>query len=191
MEFKKIIKQIVYFVILILELPVILICWMENLFGINIMFTTFAQLFSLVPGIVGIYIRKVYYNTILEKSEMAFMLFGTIISDRRTRIGEGVGIGAFAIIGYCEIGAGAGIGNSAHILSGKKMHVFGPQGLDLSKPMTKEKVHIGAGTWIGNHSVIMANVGNNCLIGAGSVVNKEIEDGVLAAGNPARVIKKL
>jgi acetyltransferase-like isoleucine patch superfamily enzyme len=53
-------------------------------------------------------------------------------------------------------------------------------------------VHIGAGTIIGMHSVILPNVriGKGCVIGAGSVVNRNIPDYSLAVGAPARVVSK-
>ena len=34
-------------------------------------------------------------------------------------------------------------------------------------------------------------IGEECVIGAGSVVNKDIPDGVIAAGNPCKVIRKI
>lgn len=34
-------------------------------------------------------------------------------------------------------------------------------------------------------------IGNNAVIGAGSVVNRDIPDGVVAAGNPCRVIRRI
>ncbi len=34
-------------------------------------------------------------------------------------------------------------------------------------------------------------IGRNCVIGAGSVVTRDIPEGVLAAGNPCRVIRKI
>jgi Acetyltransferase (isoleucine patch superfamily) len=65
---------------------------------------------------------------------------------------------------------------------------------DLTKPIQDQpriwqKVRIGAGTWIGSGAVVMADVGRNCVIGAGAVVTKPIPDRVLAAGVPARVIR--
>ncbi len=54
-------------------------------------------------------------------------------------------------------------------------------------------VKIGDNVFIGVNSVVMRNVtiGNHSIIGAGSVVNKDIPEGVVAAGNPIKIIKKL
>ena len=47
--------------------------------------------------------------------------------------------------------------------------------------------------WIGEGVVILPNViiGENSIIGANTVVTKDIPDDVIAAGNPARIIKRL
>ena len=52
-----------------------------------------------------------------------------------------------------------------------------------------EKVDIGADCWIGASAIIMAPVGARTTIGAGAVVVHPVEAGVVAVGNPARVIK--
>ena len=56
-----------------------------------------------------------------------------------------------------------------------------------------EAVRIGHNVWIGGNVTILPGVtiGNNCTIGAGSVVTHNIPDNVVAAGNPARIIKKV
>lgn len=54
-----------------------------------------------------------------------------------------------------------------------------------------KKVVIGEGSWLGeNVCVIGASVGKNCVIGANSVVTKDIPDYCVAVGSPARIIKK-
>jgi acetyltransferase-like isoleucine patch superfamily enzyme len=52
-------------------------------------------------------------------------------------------------------------------------------------------IHVGANCFIGARSILMPGVtiGDGTVIGAGSVVTKDIEGNVVAAGNPARVIK--
>ena len=55
------------------------------------------------------------------------------------------------------------------------------------------EVTIGDNVWIGGNAVICPGVkiGNNCVIGAGSVVTRDIPDWSLAAGNPCRVIRAI
>lgn len=54
-------------------------------------------------------------------------------------------------------------------------------------------VAIGDNVWIGGNCVILPGVkiGSNTVIGAGSIVTKEIPDNVLAAGNPCKVIREI
>lgn len=54
-----------------------------------------------------------------------------------------------------------------------------------------DQIYIGDESWIGINAVIMGNVtiGRHCVVGANSVVTKDIPDNCVAAGNPARVVK--
>ena len=54
-------------------------------------------------------------------------------------------------------------------------------------------VTIGDNCWIGGNTVICpgVHIGSNVVIGAGSVVTKDIPDWSVAAGNPCRVIRKI
>lgn len=54
-------------------------------------------------------------------------------------------------------------------------------------------VSIGDNVWIGGNSVILpgVHIGSNTVIGAGSVVTKDIPDWVIAGGNPCKVIRKI
>lgn len=54
-------------------------------------------------------------------------------------------------------------------------------------------IHIGNNVWIGANSVILpgVNIGDNSVIGAGSVVTKYIPANVIAVGNPCKVLRKI
>ena len=54
-------------------------------------------------------------------------------------------------------------------------------------------VRIGADVWVGGGALILAGVeiGSRSVIGAGSVVTRDVPAGVLAVGNPCRVVRKL
>ena len=56
-----------------------------------------------------------------------------------------------------------------------------------------EEVEIGDDTWIGGNVTILpgVHIGKRCVIGAGSLVTKDIPDDSLAYGSPCRVIRKL
>lgn len=120
------------------------------------------------------------------------MGFGTFFAHSNSEIGERIYIGAYCVIGMAVIGRDTIIGSGVHILSGKHQHGYN----ELETPIQKQrgifkKIQIGDNCWIGNGSVIMANVGRQNVIGAGSVVNKNTNDLEIMAGNPAKCIKKL
>ena len=56
-----------------------------------------------------------------------------------------------------------------------------------------QMVSIGEGSYIGINAVIVGNVkiGKHCVIGANSVVTKDVPGYCVAVGSPARVIKKM
>ena len=62
------------------------------------------------------------------------------------------------------------------------------KGLEYAKP-----IKVGDNVWIGGNVVVLPGVtiGNNCVIGAGSVVVKDIPDNSIAVGNPCKVIKTI
>lgn len=65
---------------------------------------------------------------------------------------------------------------------------------DRSKSIGKTSpVIIGDNVWLGDSVIVCkgVNIGKNSIIGAGSVVVSDIPENVIAAGNPARVIKEL
>ena len=62
------------------------------------------------------------------------------------------------------------------------------KGLEYAYPIT-----IGNNVWIGAHVCVLPGVtiGDNTVIGAGSIVTKNIPANVLAAGNPCKVIRNI
>ena len=53
-------------------------------------------------------------------------------------------------------------------------------------------VQIGAGSWLGSHVSVLAGVtiGKGCLIASGAVVTKDVPDGMIVGGVPAKIIKE-
>jgi maltose O-acetyltransferase len=54
-------------------------------------------------------------------------------------------------------------------------------------------IEIGSDVWVGGGAIVCPGVriGSRSVIGAGSVITRDIPDGVLAAGNPCRVIRTI
>lgn len=62
------------------------------------------------------------------------------------------------------------------------------RGLQYNMP-----VHIGKNCWIGAGAIILPgiSIGDDVVVGAGSVVTKDIPSGVVAVGNPCRILRKV
>lgn len=109
------------------------------------------------------------------------------------------------------IGDGCRIGNFNHIYATDEIvieknvliadkvyisdctHSYGDIKLPILQQPIKQlnKVFIGEGSWIGeNVCIIGSSIGKGCVIGANSLVNKNIPDYCVAVGNPAKIIKR-
>ena len=62
------------------------------------------------------------------------------------------------------------------------------QGYQFNMP-----VHIGRNCWLGSGVIVLPGVtiGDNVVVGAGSVVTKDLPDNVVAVGNPCRVLREV
>ena len=185
MSLRRIIKRTAQGLSLILVFPAAILC----AFGrIGVCYVFFAQSFALFPGIVGTFVRAAFYKyTLRECSIDTTISFGTFFSSRDACVGANVSIGSFCVIGRARIGRGTQISSHVEIPSGRYQHSRDEGGRFLDS--ARGELAIGSGCWIGASAVIMANVGDESTIGAGSVVVKDIPDHVVAVGVPAKPIK--
>lgn len=60
------------------------------------------------------------------------------------------------------------------------------------RPLVARAVVIGERVWIGEHVCVLPGVtiGDGAIIGAGAVVTKDVPEGTIAAGNPARILRR-
>jgi acetyltransferase-like isoleucine patch superfamily enzyme len=84
------------------------------------------------------------------------------------------------------------IGNNVVIAPEVKIFAASHDYHDLDLPDYGEGISISDYVWIGGGAIILpgVNLGKGAVIGAGSVITRDIPDWSVAAGNPARVIKK-
>ena len=111
----------------------------------------------------------------------------------KVSIGEKINIGSGSFIygyGDIEIGDNTLIANQVEIIGGD--HTFE----DVTRPMrfqgrSPSRIVIGEDVWIGTHAIIVGGVtiGKGAVIGAGAVVNRDIEEYAVAVGVPARVVR--
>lgn len=148
---------------------------------------------GLSPMIVSIgvcRIRKMIVDRLSAASEtieFKTAIHPSAVISPSAQIGEGTVVMAGAVINadakigkHCIINTGATVDHDCviedfcHIAPGA--HISGG-------------THIGEGTWIGVGSSVIQylNIGKNCMIGAGSVVVRDIPEDVTAYGNPCRI----
>jgi acetyltransferase-like isoleucine patch superfamily enzyme len=118
----------------------------------------------------------------------------TQLSDSRVIIGDHVGLNGTSIVCFDEIVVDdySNIAD-AYITDSSSHPLSADRRLYSALDIPVEKVHIGKNVWISTHVVILKGVriGENSVIGAFSLVNKSLPMDILAAGIPAKPIKKL
>ncbi|WP_425956206.1 acyltransferase [Xylanimonas sp. McL0601] len=121
----------------------------------------------------------------------------SIRNGERVRIGAGAQIGASCSLwagdssGRIEIGDHALFAPDVFITASNYDFDAAP-GPVMDAPKREADVSIGADTWLGARVVVLpgVSIGDGTVVAAGAVVTKDLPGGVLAAGVPARVIRK-
>jgi virginiamycin A acetyltransferase len=187
----RILKRFVKSVFLALAFPLYLLCLLFSQLGnADGVFMSFSQGISLIPGKFGVYLRAAFYRlACTDTSDEISVGFLTILSHRDTTIERGVYIGPQSNIGKCTIGENTLVGSGVHILSGSRQHEF----KNIKKPIQDqggifEKIRVGADCWLGNTSLVMANLEDHCILAAGSVLTKPSAKGDILVGNPAKCV---
>lgn len=95
------------------------------------------------------------------------------------------------VLDVCEVHIGdfTMFGSGVQVLTPlHPMNAMERRGREYGKP-----VHIGADVWVGAGALILPGVriGSRSVIGAGSVVTRDIPDDVVAVGNPCRVLRNI
>ncbi|WP_308547445.1 acyltransferase [uncultured Selenomonas sp.] len=72
-------------------------------------------------------------------------------------------------------------------------HVFNKKGLMRNHGFKTKKVSIGSNCWIANNALILAGakIGNNCVIGAGCVIDYEIPDNMIVRAEQKQKIEEI
>ncbi len=142
---------------------------------------------ALVPGILGSYLRVAYYGfTLSQVGRDCHIGFGSFFAHSRASLGDKVGIGAYCVLGQCDIGEGTLLASHVQILSGSRQHRRDERGRLTDEGRSFQRVAIGAQCWIGAGAIVTADLGEGVTVGPGSVVSQNVPPGATVSGNPAR-----
>ena len=139
--------------------------------------------------------RRELMKKILGKTEGESMVEQPFVCD----YGYNIKIGERCYLNYnCTIldGAEVTFGHDVFVAPNCSFYTAGHpfdieqrnEGLEYTYP-----IHVGNNVWMGGNVTVLPGVtiGDGTVVAAGSVVTKDLPAGVLAAGNPCRVIRKL
>ena len=151
-----------------------------------------SQAWALVPGLAGQYLRRAFLSrAVAHCAPSATVEFGTIFSAAGVRLDENVYVGPRCHLGLVHIERDALLAAGVHVPSGARTHgIDNPSAPIREQPGEKALIRIGAGSWIGSAAIVMADVGRDTVVGAGAVVTHPLPDRSIAAGVPARVIRR-
>ncbi|MBL9090980.1 MAG: acyltransferase [Planctomycetaceae bacterium] len=173
--------------------PAILLYRLETAFvaGERI-FPGWSQALALLPGVTGVYLRRAFFRGILPQcGRDAWISFGTIFSHSTVCVGSGVYIGSYCVIGDADIQDDAMIASHVSVINGGRQHGPGQSSVALRERLgTFPRVSIGRNAWIGERAVVMTDVGDNGVVGAGAVVTKPVPPFTVVVGVPARVLQR-
>lgn len=154
-------------------------------------FETFSEVLCGAPGIVGVYLRQAFYRGCLPQcGENVHLCYATVLADPRARLGRNVYIGLFCVLGRVTLEDDVLVASHVSIINGGRLH--GIEQVDVpirEQPGEMRRVTVGRGSWIGERAVVMADVGQHCVVGAGAVVTRPVPDYAVVAGVPARIVR--
>lgn len=152
-------------------------------------FPGWSQLWSLIPGQIGIYLRRAFYRLVFPRcGEDVCICFGTVFSHPTASIGDRVYIGVGCMVGDVTLEDDVLVGSHVSIINGRRQH--GIERLDI--PVREQvgeypRVVVGRDAWIGDRAVITEHVGRHAVVGAAAVVTKPVPEYAIVFGNPATV----
>lgn len=162
------------------------------------------------PDILGTYWRLFFRSKMIQLCKKKFYYFGEEADFRpgayavgcsQISIGKRVVIRPGTMLHAETQSLGLSINIEDDVLIGCGVHIYVENHrFDIPNVLISEQGHSQAkmvtlkkGSWIGANSIILPGVtiGENAVIGAGSIVTKSVPDKMVAVGNPAKVVRSI
>ena len=158
----------------------------------DVLFRSVSEALSVVPYILGVVVRYQFYRFSLRRCGRNVVLdFGVLFVYRDVCLGSHVYVARDTIIHHCDLGDYVLVSEGCSLLSGARYHRFARTDVPIAmQGGEKTRITIGPDCWIGARSVVMADVGEGSVVGAGSVVTRRVSPWSIVAGNPARLIRR-
>ncbi len=152
-----------------------------------------SQALSQIPFSLGWKLRRAIYARSMTGGvgEGTTIHHGVVFDDHRSTIGREVWISAGVYIELCELEDYVMIGPRAVLLTAGSYHRFDRTDVPIKLQGNGERrpLRIGRGAWIGANATVMANVGHDAIVSAGSLVTRPVPPYAIVGGNPAQILR--
>jgi len=147
-----------------------------------------------IPGDIGMKIRSKYYSSRFSSCGENPRIMESVFIDlpERIALGNNVGINRYCILqGQYGIEIGNGVLIGPYTMLESAGHNFmDRERTIISQGSSGGRIVVGDDVWVGARAVILHGVtlGKGFVVGAGSIVNKDVDPFLIVAGSPAKPI---
>jgi len=152
------------------------------------------SLLRFFPGDIGVRLRRIYYSKLLGKCGNHLSIREGVYFQHPGKImmGNRIGINMYSMLeGFFGIEIGDDVIIGPYTMIESANHLYS----DLHAPISEQgytgaKIIIEDGVWVGAGVVILPGIrlGEGCIVGAGAVVNKDVEPFEIVGGVPSKQI---
>ena len=129
-------------------------------------------------------------TSVLALGDRSYVAAYAYLTDE-VRTGRNCTINAFSVVrGAVTLGDAVRIGAHTSILA-LNHTMTDPEVEVFRQPITSKGITVGDDVWIGSHVVVLdgVSIGSKAVVAAGAVVTKDVPDGAVVGGNPARLLR--
>ncbi|MBI2453315.1 acyltransferase [Candidatus Peregrinibacteria bacterium] len=186
---RTVIRSIIYFFAFIFLIPFFVASRLRIC-----SFLTLNTILSYFPGMLGVFVRRVWYKLNLAKCGRNFYVdFGGVMRTRKAKVGDDSYIGRYCLVGNVDMGSNVIISHQSFIMSETRQHGIGKNRTineQMQKSESFSQTKIGDDSWICLNCVVGADIAPGTVVGANSFVNKSFEPYSVIGGVPAKFLKK-